>query len=223
MTENEKAAEIAAEVSAEKSTVGAILSAEKGEFWGYASTYGNADAAGDVMDPGAYEDAVKAAPPPVFYNHRTWWDVPMGKITEWKSDDKGLFVRGLLNLELQQARDVYSAIKFGSVSGFSVGIVYRTADAGKAPDGFNHIKKIANVREISICTFPANKAAGIDAIKAGEILTVRDYEQALRDAGLSRAAAVAMTAAAKRINERGDPDLDFSAVLNRINAILGRF
>jgi hypothetical protein len=59
------------------------------------------------------------------------------------------------------------------------------------------IKTIKSLPEVSLVTFPMNELARAGAVKAADIRTVREFEDALRDVlGLSRAAA-------KSIAQRG--------------------
>ena len=59
------------------------------------------------------------------------------------------------------------------------------------------IKTIKSLPEVSLVTFPMNELARTGAVKAADIRTVRDFEDALRDVlGFSHAAA-------KSIAQRG--------------------
>lgn len=95
---------------------------EPGFVAGYASKFGGIDSYDDTIEPHAYDNILKAAVlPKMFFNHNAW-DVPSGRWTSWKIDEVGLYVEGLLNLELQQGRDLRKAIEFGSIDGLSVSI-----------------------------------------------------------------------------------------------------
>ena len=88
---------------------------QSGVIEGYASVFGSIDSSRDTILPTAY-NKVLGTLPKMFFNHDTF-GVPIGKWTEMSVDEKGLKVKGQLNLELEDARKVYSAIKFGSLNG----------------------------------------------------------------------------------------------------------
>jgi len=176
---------------------------EPGFVAGYASKFGGIDSYDDTIEPHAYDNILKAAVlPKMFFNHNAW-DVPSGRWTSWKIDEVGLYVEGLLNLELQQGQDLRKAIEFGSIDGLSVSIRMAADDFYYDADGIRHIKNVQSMREISLCTFPADNNARIIAFKTAEELaelkTVRDLEEYLRDAGVSAKDAKALISTSKRI------------------------
>ncbi|EMD2555653.1 HK97 family phage prohead protease, partial [Klebsiella pneumoniae] len=81
-------------------------------------------------------------------------------------------------------------------------------------------KNISYLREISVCTFPANELAGVTAMKSiDSIKSIRDAEAWLRDSvGLSRSEAQAFIARVKSAgrSEFGSDDID--ALAQRINS-----
>lgn len=170
---------------------------------GYASKFGGIDSYDDTIEPQAYDGVVKSgALPKMLFNHDAW-SVPVGRWTSWKVDEIGLYVEGELNLELQQAQDIRKAIEFGSLNGLSVSIRMNADDFFYDADGIRHIKNVQKMREISLCTFPADNNARIITFKTAEELadlkTVRDLEDYLRDAGVSARDAKALISTSKRI------------------------
>ena len=170
---------------------------------GYASKFGGIDSYDDTIEPQAYDGVVKSgALPKMLFNHDAW-SVPVGRWTSWKVDEVGLYVEGELNLELQQAQDIRKAIEFGSLDGLSVSIRMNADDFFYDADGIRHIKNVQKMREISLCTFPADNNARIITFKTAEELadlkTVRDLEDYLRDAGVSARDAKALISTSKRI------------------------
>ena len=99
-----------------------------GKISGYASTYNNPDLSGDVMLPGCYDTVLqkieKSGVMPVMFFSHDHWSVPCGRWDSIKSDDTGLYVTGRVNTDLESGKEIYSALKFGSMSGLSVGISY---------------------------------------------------------------------------------------------------
>ena len=180
------------------------IDGEDGVFKGYASKYNGVDSYGDTILPGAYAKVVSRKKNlPIFLNHETR-EVPLGIYTVLKDTDAGLYVEGRLTLSIQRARDVYEALKTGALNGLSVGIALAAEDYElkdpRDPWSGRTIKNVSDLREISVCTYPADSNARISAVKSQDIKSIRDLETALRDAGLSKSDALAFIAKAKEIN-----------------------
>ncbi len=150
-----------------------------GEFEGYGSVFGVVDSYREVVEKGAFAESLKEhGLPKLLLQHSTW--MVGGVYLEAVEDERGLKVRGKLNLEVQAAREAYSLLKQGALSGLSIG--FRTLDDETDPKtGLTHIKKV-RLYEVSIVTFPANEAATISAVKTAPG-TIRDFEDFLREAG----------------------------------------
>ena len=163
---------------------------ESGKISGYASTYNNADLSGDVMLPGCYDgvlDKIKSSGimPVMFFQH-DHYGIPCGTWDEIHSDDKGLYVSGRINKDLESGKEIYSALKFGSLSGLSVGFSFSPEGVEDNDAGGYDFKAIDDLMEISICAMPCNQSARIDAVKSLDVESITDYKTAeryLRDAG----------------------------------------
>ena len=163
---------------------------ESGKISGYASTYNNPDLAGDVMLPGCYDgvlDKIKSSGimPVMFFQH-DHYGIPCGTWDEIHSDDKGLYVSGRINKDLESGKEIYSALKFGSLSGLSVGFSFSPEGVEDNDAGGYDFKAIDDLMEISICAMPCNQSARIDAVKSLDVESITDYKTAeryLRDAG----------------------------------------
>lgn len=163
---------------------------ESGKISGYASTYNNPDLAGDVMLPGCYDavlNKIKSSGvmPVMFFSH-DHWSVPCGTWDEINSDEKGLYVSGRINRDLESGKEIYSALKFGSLSGLSVGFSFSPEGVEENDAGGFDFKSIDDLFEISICAMPCNQNARIDEVKAFDVESIKDYKTAeryLRDAG----------------------------------------
>lgn len=99
-------------------------------------------------------------------------------------------------------------MQHGTVEGMSVGFSVAKDDYTIIPTG-RIFKNIQALREISVCTFPANEQAGIAAMKSVDgIETIRDVENWLRDSvGLTKSQAVGLIARFKsaiRSESEGD-------------------
>lgn len=163
---------------------------ESGKISGYASTYNNPDLVGDVMLPGCYDavlNKIKSSGvmPAMFFSHDRW-SVPCGTWDEITSDEKGLRVSGRINRDLESGKEIYSALKFGSMSGLSVGFSFSPDGVEENDAGGFDFKSIDDLFEISICAMPCNQNARIDAVKSLDVESITDYKTAeryLRDAG----------------------------------------
>lgn len=209
---------------------------ETGTIEGYASVYYGTDSYGDTIVKGAFDDCVNAEEKPkMFFNHDRY-SVPIGKWEEVTADDKGLYVKGKLNLEVSQAKDVYSAVKAGDIDGFSVCMMidpahYTLKDASDQWGG-GFIEHVEALPEISVVTFPADKSARIAKVKSADFepfTRLSDFERFLRDAGFSKSVATGFISRFKAVAlAQGDPDAaakaetndeELSAILARIRAI----
>lgn len=196
------------------SAVDLKMDGDSGKFTGYASVFGGVDSYGDTIVKGAFESTLrKNGKPKMFYNHQ--WDMPVGKWLVAKEDEHGLYVEGELTPSLRLSEDVRAAMKHGTIDGLSIGGYIERGDYDETETG-RVIRKWGNLMEVSPVVFPADAAAKADAtnMKGADVTeiiehieTVRDLESFLRDAGgLSKGAAVALTARAKVILGQGEPD-----------------
>ena len=161
-----------------------------GKISGYASTYNTPDLSGDVMLPGCYDAVLqkieKSGVMPVMFFSHDHWSVPCGRWESIKSDDTGLYVTGRVNTDLESGKEIYSALKFGSMSGLSVGFSFSPEGVEDNDAGGFDFKSIDDLFEISICAMPCNQSARIDAVKSLDVESITDYKTAeryLRDAG----------------------------------------
>lgn len=166
--------------------------AESGIFEGYASTFGNRDQGGDIVEAGAFAKSLKsrgARGIKMLADHDPTKRV--GVWTDMQEDEKGLYVKGQLLTEKSIGKDAYIDLKSGALSGLSIG--------GRASltsqDGRKRARLIKewDLYEISLVTFPMNEAATVTAVKELPNMSAEDWrevEAALRMKGLSRADAV---------------------------------
>jgi HK97 family phage prohead protease len=200
---------------------------DTGEFEGYASTFGNVDQVGDQVQPGAFiEGLVKAKKDgrniPMLWMHDM--REPIGVWKDISEDTKGLYVRGQLILDGDMtAQRAYGKLKAKALGGMSIG--YRVPAGGAEADdksGVVRLKKV-DLREISLVTSPINISAKITSVKsmieAGELPTIRQFEDFLRDAGFSKSLATGIASKAAPLL-RGEPDASESAVNTFLRAML---
>ena len=208
---------------------------EEGVIEGYASVFGGIDSYGDTIEPTAYDNIISEGQKPLMFYQHDRWGVPIGRWEELSVDSKGLKVKGRLNLELKEAQDVYSALKFGSLNGMSIGFRLRDRDYEYDDNDVCHIKNISELLEISIVNFPADKSARVMGVKADpedleELKDIRDCERYLRDLGISKKMAQSIISVIKaKKNSMSDSeggikakDAELSEIQQKLNLILGK-
>ena len=141
---------------------------DEGIFEGYLSTYGDVDSYGTYFISGAWDKSIERFNSgeviPVLWSHDR--SKPIGKFTELKSDEKGLWGRGKLTLEDPQAKIAYAHMKDGSVMGLSVGFEmdYDNVIYNRMLDALGIAE--ADLFECSVVVFPANSNAKITNFKS---------------------------------------------------------
>ena len=133
---------------------------EEGTFEGHAAVFAKTADYDEVIDAKAFSKTMKEGNTrPILWYH----DVtrPLG-LAEVSIDKQGLFTRGALNLDVQDAREKHSLMKQKVIKGLSFG--FRTIK--DAWDGATRILKEVKLYEISPCTFQAHPKALITAVKS---------------------------------------------------------
>ena len=203
---------------------------EEGVIEGYASVFGGVDSYGDTIEPTAFDNVIKSGQKPLMFYQHDRWSIPIGVWEELRVDEKGLYVKGRLNLELEEAREVYSALKFGSLNGLSIGFRMHDRDYEYDDNDICHIKNIAELLEISIVNFPADKEARISNVKSEDIdglNDIRDCEHYLRDLGSSKKTAQKLISVVKSAksavsDSQKSEDVKKAAELERIQQKLNQ-
>ncbi|HEY0213720.1 MAG TPA: HK97 family phage prohead protease [Paenirhodobacter sp.] len=189
-----------------------------GTFEGYASTFGGEpDSYGDIIAVGAYTDslithAAKGTVPKMFWQHDPWQ--PIGKWLDVKEDDRGLRVKGRLNMAVQRGAEAYALLKAGDIDGLSIG--YRIKSYSVDADSGNWTLEKLDLIEVSVVSVGANDGATVsgvksaryvaeitDKLKAGDRLTEREFEQLAKGLGLSNSQAE--RAARVHLKGQGEP------------------
>lgn len=165
--------------------------AEDGTFTGYGSVFQVIDSYNEVVAKGAFQHSLmrlseKGRSLPILWQHKT--SEPIGAWESLQEDTHGLFGKGTLWLEeAPNARIAYKGMQARAITGLSIGY-YVKASSYNEKTGIRTLEEVELV-ECSIVTVPANDAARIDAIKArlahGNLPTLPDFEQLLREAGFS--------------------------------------
>lgn len=162
-------------------------------FTGHASVFGNVDSYGTVIKKGAFAKTLKekALRIPILWQHSSY--VPIGKPTEMKEDDTGLYVNSAIVEETQQGAEAMALLRADVPLALSIGFEtiksrrFEEADEewidwsdaptwAKDPEMHEYVRIIEELRlwEYSIVTFPANQQVSIDDIRSAahhELLT----------------------------------------------------
>jgi HK97 family phage prohead protease len=179
---------------------------DEGHITGLAAGYGNEDFGGDVMLRGSITKSIAGKsriPMLMFHKH----DRPAGVWTGFTETDDGLLVKGRFAMSTSAGKEAHALVKDGALGGLSVGLNnVKARFVGKS----RHIHE-ANLHEISLVTVPMNERTQVFSVKdildGGELPTVRQFEDFLRDAGgFSKTLAAAIASKAQPLLNRGDPD-----------------
>ena len=120
---------------------------------GYASVFGIADLARDVVMAGAFRNSLNRTG--IRGVRCLWQHDPAEPIGVWLSleeDTRGLFARGQLNLETQRGRELTALITQGAVDGLSIG--FRARRTRRNPRNLNRELLVIDLWEISLVSFP---------------------------------------------------------------------
>ena len=142
--------------------------AADGTVEGYASVFGEIDAARDMVLKGAFADSLKlrgARRVPMLFQHDP--AEPIGVWLELREDMRGLFARGRLIPEVARARELLALLRAGTADGLSIG--FRTVKSRIDPA--SRIRKLdaVDLWEISIVSFPLLAGARVRAVKEARL------------------------------------------------------
>lgn len=191
---------------------------DDGYISGYCSVFGQVDTYDDTIEPHAYDAVVASGVKPLmFFNHSSY-GVPIGVWDKMSVDERGLFIEGRLNLNNSKGKEVYEALKFGSMNGLSVGIAMQDEDMECDKEGVRHIKNVREIYEVSIVNFPADKNARISDIKSDKINSIRDVEHSLCEVGFSQNEAKGIISLVKTALTKEQRDADKAKAEEAIKA-----
>jgi uncharacterized protein len=191
---------------------------DSGEFEGYASVFGGKDSYGDTIQPGAFKNTLQGRSRPIRMRWNHFGPV-IGKYTEMREDEKGLYVKGQLTPGHSVANDVRASLVHGAIDGLSIGFYLK--DYSPLDGGGRDIRSVELV-EISVVEEPADLAAKITSVKSAiaEAERLADIELILRDAGLSRSESTALVSRVKTIAQL---DFEQKHKLDQIKSVFGQF
>lgn len=136
---------------------------EDGTFEGLASVYGNTDLANEIVEKGAFKRTMdhNGAVVTLLWQHDTKQPIGIGHLED---TDKGLKIKGELNLEVEKGREAHSLLKQKAIKGLSIGY---DVIQDKWEEGVRYLKEL-KLWEVSVVTFPCNQLAEVDSVKSVE-------------------------------------------------------
>jgi HK97 family phage prohead protease len=175
---------------------------DEGNIEGLAVGYGDADHGNDVVAPGSVKLEGRKSIPMLLHHDRKR---PVGAWTEFLEKPEGLHVKGRFS-NTAAARDAREDVRNGAITGLSMGFVTkRHRLEGKS----RHLLEVG-LHEISLVTVPMHNRTRILSIKdilgGGELPSVRQFEEFLRDAGGFSKSVAAAIATKATPHLRGEPE-----------------
>jgi HK97 family phage prohead protease len=185
-----------------------------GIFTGYPIIWGSVNDRGEAVKRGAFAHLLKDQGRfqngliKLLWSHDT--EEPIGRILEMREDDKGLWMRGKLNLKVARAKEVLALMQDGDVNGLSIGFDPNESEyVDKA--GTLVLTKV-DLWEVSIVTLPALEEAMVDGeVKVTDRIVLGDASRVriTNDGYMVAEPLVARTGIQiYRGKELGRPDLD---------------
>jgi len=178
------------------------VDADQRTIEGYAATF-DADAVGDVILRGAFANTLKERGGKIKVLWQHDMGTPIGKPVEMREDDRGLFVKSYI-ANTEKGNEALTLAREGIIDSMSIGFSVKDSDYDEK--GIRVIKELA-LYEYSLVTMPANEAAIITSVKS---ITTREIERVLREAGLSRSQAKAISL--RGVNGLREADEDAEAM-----------
>jgi HK97 family phage prohead protease len=162
----------------------------------------------------AEQFASSGRPLPMFLNHNAE-SMPVGEWTSIEMDDEGMSASGRLFLNTTAGSDLYQVMSespnmFGGVSVGAYADEYQMVNSDgeldQSEEAYFQITK-GGLRETSIVMYPNNPKAEVSKLEffmEDGSVDLRQLEQSLRDAGVSKQNAVAAASVFKQVLEQRD-------------------
>ena len=130
----------------------------------YVSIFGNVDSANEIVEKGAFAESLANKMPKVVWSHN--WDEPIGKVLVAREDEKGLYCKFQLVLDVQKAAEAYALLKAGATDEFSIG--YSVDESNVDAQGIRHLTKLT-LYEVSPVMVGANPDTVLLSVKSAEV------------------------------------------------------
>lgn len=186
------------------------LDESTGAFSGYGSVFNVVDSHNEKVLPGAFKKSLAESKkakfmPKLFWQHRS--DEPIGRWINIAEDEVGLLCEGQLNLSVQRGKEAHAHLIAKDVDGLSIG--YREVKTNE-PENDGDPRELVQVRllEVSIVSLASNGLSRVldvkseknwsrfeefaRAIRDGEPLPIKEFEDLLREAGVPKSMAVSI-------------------------------
>lgn len=175
---------------------------------GYAAVFGNRDAYGDIIMPGAFERSLREKPDvKVLWQHDT--RTPIGKQESGYEDDFGLAVVGVLTNTDHVTGTVVPLLKDEVITGLSIGYDVEVEEYNSELEAW--FLKDITLWEWSPVTFPANELATVSEVKT---LGTREDAHAVRVARHAKSLIHELTGYFAKSDRRSALDCDQLATLH---------
>lgn len=162
------------------------VAGEDGVFEGYGSVFSVIDSVGDVVAPGAYAATLAQHASDGTRPKGLWQHDPSRPVLTWlemREDERGLWCKGRLILDVQQAREAHALMKAGELDGLSIGFEATEVEFAR-PEDYEakygsplppmawmaagqqvRVLKAVDLWEVSLVTFPACAPARLTSVK----------------------------------------------------------
>lgn len=172
-----------------------------GEINGYGAIFGNIDSHDDIIEKGAFEKTLAEHKknntlPVMAWCHNM--SEPVGDWLNMKENNTGLKVKGQIWIgdnATNESKKAHNFAKGTSKKSLSIGYAVAKARYEKKQGRSIRVIEEAKLYELSLLPYGSNEKAVFEGKSLidenGEIKTIRDIEQILRDAGLSKTQAKA--------------------------------
>jgi hypothetical protein len=152
-----------------KNEIKADESGKFGLFSGHAAVFGNEDAYGDIIQPGAFTATINSLKSSNRKLKMLWqhdYFNPIGIFPRFEEDRKGLSVDGEINLEVAKGAECYALMKQGAIDSLSIGYETIKDEVKKSLRFLLEVK----LWEASPVTFEANNEALLTSVKMNDLL-----------------------------------------------------
>lgn len=193
---------------------------EDGSVEGLAAAYNNIDHGGDIILPGAFTKTLKgrkSLPMLLYHDQR----MPIGVWTDFDDTPKGLKLKGRITTVTAVGTDALALAREGALAGLSIG--YRSVKE-RYTDSARELIEVA-LHETSLVAIPMNERTQLTRVKDilahGQLPSVRQFEEFLRDAGGFSKSLAAAIASKATPHLRGDPDVKADEAAEFWRGLLG--
>jgi HK97 family phage prohead protease len=154
---------------------------ETDEVWivtGLAAAFNNKDRGGDVIVPGAFTKTLREDGLPLILFQHKMDDAPVGTCLEAKETARGLWIKAAIPKDDDFCRGrLIPQLKRRGLKGMSIG--YKPLLTERRKEDNARLLKEIRLYECSFVSLPMNPAAGVETVKADEMLDV-DVRDAIR-------------------------------------------